>query len=402
MKALVATNEIWRFAALRALQPIWPAAAFSGLGPVRSIELPDKPAPPPGWARVRVTQCGLCASDIHLLRGDVAADVAPTALLGAPHTRAILGHELVGVVETPSGDFAAGMRVISRSGAFRNCFNLGVPPCAACATGEYAQCRNQGAPPPASEPWRSGGFAPLYDEAPENLLPVPAELTDDEAVLAEPLACALRAVLKLPARELRRVLVIGAGLQGLGAVHWLKALRPGCETWSHARHEFQAALARKLGATQVCPGRMNLRSLADQLKSRIVERPRRNPLLLDGFDAVIDSIASPASLQTALRVTRPGGTVILLGAHLHSGRLDYSPIWFREIDVRGVYAHGPEDWHGAKCSTLELAMQLLAGTARLPVPLVTHHLPLRHWDAAVRLAERKANSQAIRIALMPG
>lgn len=400
MIALTSTNEVWRFIACRALSPVWPGAAFSKLAPVklRALELNS----PADWCRIRITQCGLCASDLHLIHAQLSPAVAPSTVLGNPRARAILGHELVGIVEhCPDGRFPIGQRVVSRSGGFRNCHNLGQPPCPCCAAGEYALCIHQGAPSPAHEPWRGGGFASHYAEPSINLLPAPPQLNDDETLLAEPLACALRAVLRIRPTAPRRALVIGAGLQGLGAIHWLKALVPDCRIHCQARHAFQADLARTLGASEVLTGSLNPADWSTVLDAPLAHAIRGNQILLDGFDAVIDTIAAPRTFEFALRVARPGGHVVILGAHLARGRIDYSPIWFREVTVSGVYAHGPEQYDGRSTNTLQLALDLLSTTARLPVSLLTHRIPLSDYRRAADLMANKSTSKAIRIALIP-
>jgi threonine dehydrogenase-like Zn-dependent dehydrogenase len=358
---------------------------------------------PSGWARVRVHQCGLCASDLQLMHLRVSPAIAPAAVAGKESPPVILGHELVGAIEaTESKDGPhIGERVISRSGGFRNCFNLNVEPCPACGSGEYAQCQRQGEPAPAHEPCRGGGFAPVYFEHTANLISVPEALSDDEAVLAEPLACALRAVLALANCRLQKALVIGAGLQGLGAIHWLHCLRPEAEVACLARHEYQGEWARRLGTREALLGIVGTEQLAGHLGTGFWRGIGQNELLVEGFDAVIDSIGKPDTLGRALRWTRPGGSVVVLGAHLFPGRIDYSPVWFREIRLRGVLAHGMEECDGTRIPTLQLTLQLLAGRGRLPTGLVTHRLPLSRYAEAVCLMEAKRVSHAVRVVLMP-
>ena len=324
-------------------------------------------------------------------------------MFGKEVSTVVLGHELVGTIEAvESGDaLHVGQRVISRSGAFRNCFNLNLEPCRQCRAGEYAQCERQGRPAPPHEPCRGGGFAPTYLEHAANLIPVPDVLTDDEAVLAEPMACALRAVLALANCQPRSILVLGAGIQGLGAIHWLHCLRPEAEVTCLARYQYQAESAYRLGARHVLRADVRTEHLARHLGTGFWRGIGRNELLMQGFDAIIDSIGTPPTVGTALRWTRPGGSVVVLGAHLFPGRIDYSPIWFREVRLRGVLAHGMEEHAGMVIPTLQLSLQLLAGQGRLPVPLVTHRLPLSRYIEAVRLMEKKEASRAVRIVLTP-
>jgi len=407
VKTLCYQCEPWRFAICRAAGIACPAVYFSPLAPARLRDVPMIERLPAGWARVRVRQCGLCASDVQLMRLRLSPAVAPAAMAAQASTPVTLGHELAGTVEAVEQAGRAGpallvgQRVISRSGGFRNCFNLNVEPCAQCRAGEYARCQRQGEPAPAHEPCRSGGFAPTYFEHSANLIPIPDSLTDDEAVLAEPLACALRAVLTLSERGLNKVLVVGAGIQGLGAIHWLHCLRPEAEVTCLARYPYQAELARNLGAGHVLTGEITVEQLAQQLGTGFWRAFGRNELLMHGFDAVIDAVGKPDSLEKAMRWTRPGGTVIVLGVHLFRGRIDYTPVWFREIGLRGVLAHGMEQFEGANIPTLQLTLQLLAGRGRLPVPLVTHRLPLSRYVEAVRLMEKKRTSRAVRVVLTP-
>jgi threonine dehydrogenase-like Zn-dependent dehydrogenase len=363
-------------------------------------------SPPPlpkGWALVRVRQCGLCASDIHFIRLQFSPFIAPVAMAGNADSPIVLGHELVGTVEqaAESCPFGVGTRVVSRSGGFRNCFNLHADLCPRCRQGQYAMCQRQGQPPPAHEPIRGGGFSPLYWEHAGNLLPVPAALSDDQAMLVEPLACSLRAVLKLPPEPGQRVLVIGAGIQGLGAIHWMRHLRPQDTVTCLARHPHQAGLARAMGAADVLEGHVSGSRLAQHLRTDCVRGPGGNELLMEGFDAVIDSIGAPGTIHQALRWVRPGGQLIVLGAHLAAGKLDYSPVWFREVRVTGSYAHGLENFQGRAVQTFDLVMELLDGQAPLRTDLVTHHVALASFAQAIRLHDNKGSCGVVRVAVHP-
>jgi threonine dehydrogenase-like Zn-dependent dehydrogenase len=124
-------------------------------------------------------------------------------------------------------------------------------------------------------------------------------------------------------------------------------------------------------------------------------------MLREGVDAVIDTIGTPQTVHWALRCIRPGGRLIVLGAHLFAGQLDYSPIWFRDVRVVGAFAHGMDTFRGRQSPTLPLALDLLAHEAPLPVPLVTHRLPLAEIARAVRLHDHKAATGVIRVAVQP-
>lgn len=405
MKALCFECGVAGYVGCRTIGAVWPGVYFSRFAParLRDVELPERL--PPGWARVRVTQCGLCASEIHLIRLAFSPFIAPVMFGETSPSPVVLGHELLGIVtEVAEGcNLRIGQRIVSCSASYRNCANRNVELCSNCAAGEYAFCLRQSDGPPSHEPVRSGGFAPEYIDHAANLVCVPDSLDDDTAGLAEPLAVALRAVLALPPQGTGRanLLVIGAGMQGLGVVHWARQLRPDLTISCTARHRFQADLARCLGAAHVLAGRTDAAALAGLLGTTFRRGTGGRTSLLAGFDAIVDTIGTPRSLQNAMDWTRPGGTVVIVGAYLRPGRLDYSPLWFREVHVRGIYAHGMETFEGRRIPTIELALELLAGRAKLPVPLVTHHLPLSQYHQGVQLMDDKARSEAVRVMLRP-
>jgi threonine dehydrogenase-like Zn-dependent dehydrogenase len=423
MLALTFQCPVSTYLTCKTLAPIWRGVYTSRLAPARLREINRPRELPPGWARVRVIQCGLCSSDLHLATLDLHPSVAPAAVFNDPQATSVLGHELVGVIEEVSGpsSLAAGQRVISRSGAFRNCFNAGHAdnPCPGCASGEYNYCIRQGELTAALEPIRHGGFASHYIDHVANLIPVTDSMSDDDAALIEPLACSLRAVLRAGvsgkgreiasdvrspleiSRPSSRVLVIGGGIQGLGATHWLHALAPNAQITAIARHPYQSDLARRLGASNVLTDRASFDDFAKLLNTTVARGPvGHNEMLVDGFDVVIDSIGTPQTLQRSLRLTRPGGRVVILGAHLAPGNLDFTPIWFREVEVTGVYAHGRECFDGRSIGTLSLTMDLLAQHP-LPVPFVTHRLPLTRYAEAIRIAQHKSQTHSIRVMLTP-
>src|SRR5690349_19871512 len=99
MKALCFRCPPATFVACKALGSVWRGVYGSALAPARLREIPFPEHIPAGWARVRVTQCGLCSSDLHLMRLDLSPRAAPAAVFSDSHATTVLGHELVGVVE---------------------------------------------------------------------------------------------------------------------------------------------------------------------------------------------------------------------------------------------------------------------------------------------------------------
>jgi len=103
-------------------------------------------------------------------------------------------------------------------------------------------------------------------------------------------------------------------------------------------------------------------------------------------------------LNNALRWTRAGGTVVLVGVNLHRMKLDLSPIWYQEVDLIGAVGHDVVKWQGEESSTFELAMRwMLAGELRT-ASLLTHCYPLVKFREAFERAVDKGESQSIKVA----
>jgi len=124
----------------------------------------------------------------------------------------------------------------------------------------------------------------------------------------------------------------------------------------------------------------------------------KNRMILGGFDVVYDCIGSDKTLQDSLRWARAGGTVVLAGVKLKPMRVDLTPVWYQEVSLIGLYAHGPEEWDGLRQSTYDLTADLLLKKKLLVEGLITHRFPLKDWRAAVRTARDK-RSGAIKVLL---
>ena len=154
--------------------------------------LPE-PVPPEGEALVRVRLAGICSTDLEILRGYVPF-------------RGVLGHELVGTVESaPGSDNLVGARVVGEIGA-------ACGGCAACLRGGGRHCAGRTVLGIAG---RDGCIADLCLLPVRNLHRVPEALPDERAVFTEPLAAALRIAGQVAFRGGERVLVVGDGKLGL-------------------------------------------------------------------------------------------------------------------------------------------------------------------------------------------
>ncbi|MCK4316411.1 MAG: alcohol dehydrogenase catalytic domain-containing protein, partial [Anaerolineae bacterium] len=226
----------------RLLGCISKAAYFAPISPLRLLDLPDPPLPASDWVRVRNRLCGICGSDLHQLFVDAGLDVAPVAL--PSHQRIYLGHEMVGqVVEVGAAveDFKVGDRVV-RWGRADDCRARGrAELCPACARGH--RVLYQFASEPREHHPIGGGFGDSFITPTSTLLPVPDDLSDEQAIFAEPAAVAIHAAYRRPVEAGKRVLVLGCGTIGFLLMQSIRALQPACEITAVAQFPWQADLA---------------------------------------------------------------------------------------------------------------------------------------------------------------
>jgi threonine dehydrogenase-like Zn-dependent dehydrogenase len=397
MKALYVDFDMKRVVALTIAKNISRTMAFAPFAPLRFQDMPEPVIPGPRWVKVRNARCGLCASDIHLIYMDMDVKSFPAAAPGVP--RKYLGHELVGeVVEAGSdvGDIKVGDRVSMRID-WPSCFQLEqTPPCKQCAAGNYMLCENVGLrPAPVID--AGCGFSPYMVMHRSQVFRIPESLTDDEAVLIEPTAVGVHAVMKMKPKPGQKVLVIGGGSIGLLTVAAAKALEPGCQVYCSVRYPFQAEQAKRMGADGVLSGGTALyQKSAEVTGARFIEGQFKNRILLGGFDIIYDSVGNDRSIVDSLRLSRAGGTVVLVGVNFNPGKIDYTPIWYQEVNFLGVNSHATEPTGE---NSFQIAARLLGNKAIHTEGMITHRFAMEQYRKAIETFGSKGESKAVKIVM---
>ncbi len=337
---LVYRVSIPRYLLGRSLGAAWPWLLYGPLSSValRHSDLP--PAPEGDWLELATRLCGICGSDIALLRGKSSPSLSPFHSFPA-----VLGHEVLADVAAPTGHELQGQRVVVDP--VITCQMRGVEPCPACAAGQGQQCRRRGdrdgLGPGTLVGYHTrlpGGFGDRLWAHRSQLYAVPDTVPDERAVLAEPYAIALHAVLRSLPPAGAKVLVLGGGTIGLLTVAALRR-HSGAEIHLVARHPHQRRLGLELGAEHAygAPGAtVAVQAAVDAQLLRPLLGP---PVFSDGFDFVYDCVGSEASLRDSLRVTRHGGALVLLGT-AGPVDVDWSFIWANELDLIGCFGYGRE------------------------------------------------------------
>lgn len=384
----------------KAIAPRWHDFVWTPLSVTRIEDIARAPLPGPRWLRVRNEMCGICASDLSLLFVKADPSIAPAAL--PANERFYLGHEVVSTV-TEVGTGVTRVRVGDRvlmdthfSGA--NCATLEItPPCRYCAEQDYHFCENRSAPGPRGV---GGGWGEGYLTHETAVYPCPPDLPLDTAVLVEPLAVAVHAIMRFPPSAGERVLVLGAGIIGLLVTMALRALAPSCEVTVIARHAHQAEMAERLGAQRVLRGRPTYPTIAQVTGGKYFGALFNKGIVIGGFDRVYDCVATSETVNDALRWTRAGGTVVMIGAHMAPmPQVDLTLIWYHHLNLVGSYAHGVDVWNGVRKHTYEWVFDLWRAGKCVTDGLITHRFPLAEYRRAIAVANDKQSSRAIKVVL---
>ncbi|MFP8874185.1 MAG: alcohol dehydrogenase catalytic domain-containing protein, partial [Myxococcota bacterium] len=354
MRALVIGNNLPRLILTRMLAFFSPRAYTGRISTLGLREIPAPELPAADWVIARTKYCGLCGSDYKQVFMNGAFDNPMTGLISWPQ---VLGHEVVGVVEEV-GEGVRKRRVGERVvlNPWLSCGPRGLPPCRWCEEGDYAQCTNfaEGSPLPGIHTGNSasatGGFAPLVPAHESQWIPIPDDVSDEAAVLADPFAVSLHAILRNPPTPGGNALVYGAGTLGLLAVAILRALHPDVEISVIARYRHQSALAETLGAHRVIPHQPTRDIIEEASRATSAEpmEPWRGlPMLNGGFDVVYDTVSSAETLEVGVRIVRSRARIVALGVE-PPRRFEWTPLYFKEIALVGSNGFGVEEYDGRK------------------------------------------------------
>src|SRR5262249_12306141 len=133
-------------------------------------------------------------------------------------------------------------------------------------------------------------------------------------------------------------LVLGCGTMGLLSIAALRGLGVRCRVVALAKHPHQQALARQLGADEVLPGgRGGYNDLCQRSGAKTYQPEIGPPTVLGGFDVVFDCVGSPRTLDDCLRFTRARGRTVLVGMPAVPKTVDWTTIWYKELQVLGAY-----------------------------------------------------------------
>lgn len=294
-----------------------------------------------GWAAIRPILSGICNTDLELLRGYYGFSGVP-------------GHEFVGeVTEVASPDDRAwlGARVAGEINIA--CEGLGFAPerwCDLCRRGWPRHCRRRRVLGIVAQ---RGAHAERLWLPVVNLHRVPAAVSDAAAVFIEPLAAACEVLEQVKVAGSDRVAVLGDGKLGLLIAQVLASASPG-ELVLIGKHRRKLELARGWG---------------------IATRSSNARLPDKAFDLVVEATGSAQGLETAVRLLRPRGTLVLKSTVHDRVSIDTAPVVVDEVTIVG-----------SRCGPFDRAIRLLArGKVRVD-NLIDEVMPLSQAGEALEKA----------------
>jgi len=385
--------------------------AFLGQhSPLRLTEIPDVEVPFPDWVLIRTKLCGICGSDYKQVFIDFEGIDSPLATLATfPQ---VMGHEVVGTVERVGSAVTAvrpGQRVVLNP--WLSCAPRGIQPvCEMCREGQYSLCvnfkRGRLAAGIHTGTCRdaSGGYAPVLPAHESMAIPVPDGVSDDAAVLADPFSVSLHSVLRHPPAPGDIVVVYGCGTLGLCAIEILKKLFDA-KIYAITRFDHQARLARQLGALETVPwrptediiGRFAAITGASEVLPPI-EGTGGLPMLhgTRGVRVVYNTVGTAESISVSIRIAGPRSTVVLSGVDTPA-RFEWSPHYFKEVNLVGSNAFGVEEWNGKRQHAMRHYFDLLR-THKIDVtPIITHRYALEDYKEAFRSTHDQGTSGAVKV-----
>jgi threonine dehydrogenase-like Zn-dependent dehydrogenase len=333
----------------------WKNCYLSSIGGLSLRRRPVPELPESDWVRCRTLLGGICGTDINM----VFMQQHPASILRSFISMPVMmGHENVSRIDHAGAgvrNFSVGQRVIIDPPIPCAARKI-AEPCFACRQGKPSICENfdRGSLPPAMamgyNNFTGGSWSPYFVAHESQIHALPDDISDEQAILIDPLACSLHAILQDPPKEGENVLVFGAGIIAMGIIMLLRSLNLPVKITATFRHPYQGETAKRCGANNIVL--WSQKNIAEAM-SRFTRITNSRDLLghfgmrflQGGFDRVYDCTGKIPGLVHSQRLIRAGGTLILAGTP-QLGVIDTTSFWLRELKVLGVTGRAVEPLPG--------------------------------------------------------
>jgi len=375
-------------------------AFYGPLSLVEYREVPEPRLPGPDWVKVKVRYGGICASDVGMIRLNESPSLSPFG-----SERFTLGHENVGTLvevgEQVEG-FTVGDRVVADP--VLACATRGInAPCSACQEGQFPRCEHitGGNLSPGLQIGAcadtGGSWSPCFVAHRSQLFHVPDSVSDENAILVDAFCSALHPVIRNLPRDEDTALIIGAGTISICTLAALRALDSRARVIVLAKYPFQGELAQRYGADEVVyldkEGKYYI-AIAELVGGKLFQPILGKPVMTGGADVTYDCIASGVSVRDALWLTRAGGRIVQIGLG-QTGKIDWTPLWFKELTMVGTLCSSTEEYQGQRIRCYQLALDFMAQGKVDLAPLLTHTFRLDDYRRALAMNMNKSRHRLV-------
>lgn len=312
------------------------------------VEEIAQPHREPNQLLLQVRLVGMCGSDLNTFRGK-------NPLVSYPR---ILGHEIAAtVIEAPPSGSKVPVGANVTVSPYTSCGR-----CASCLNGRPNACRFN-----ETLGVQRDGALTEFISVPEEKLYVAGKLSLKELALVEPLTVGFHAVARCRVTAKDRVLVLGAGGVGLGAI--AGAARRGAKVIAADLDDKKLALAKAAGASYA------VNSASEPLSDRLRD-------LTDGLgpEVVIEAIGLPATFRSAVEEVAFTGRVVYIGYAKELVSYETRLFVQKELDIMGSRNALPEDFK-AVIEMLEAGAFPVESTISRIAPLAEGAAALNEWSS---------------------
>lgn len=323
----------------------------------KDVRIEERPTPQiaPGELLVRVEASSICGSDV----------MEWYRIKKAP---LVLGHEITGEIVEVSKEverYKEGDRVFVSH-------HVPCNTCRYCLSGHHSVCDTL-----RQTNFDPGGFS-QYIRVPKinvdrGVFLLPEELSFEEGVFIEPLACVLRGLRLSRMQPGQSVLIVGSGISGLLYVQLAQALGAGRVVATDI-NEYRLNAARQFGANATIHA-------AEDVPARLRQ-------VNDGWlaDLVVICTGAISTIPQALQSVERGGTVLFFaptepGIDIPMPMYD---IWYKGITLTTSYAGSPAD--------ITAAIELIRARRVRMQEMITHRLPLEDTALGFELVANARDS----------
>ncbi len=278
---------------------------------------------------VRVKLAGICNTDLEIIKGFMQFE-------------GVLGHEFVGEVEESNNSSLIGKRVVCD-------INCACKKCHICLAGDFHHCQNRGVIGILN---RNGAFTEYITVPTSNLHTVPENVSDEKAVLAEPIAAALEIIEQLQPQKNISACVIGDGKLGLIIATTLSHY--GLRVTLVGRHPEREKIFETLNI-----------NFCSQLPQNT-------------FPLVVEASGNPAGFSQFIEIVEPRGTMVLKSTYVDSFKFNPASIVINEINIIG-----------SRCGPMDKAVALLNSNAVDFGFLIDRTYPLDEGQEAIKRASKR-------------